>query len=135
MCLRIAYPEIKASVFLMQKGNLMKQLTSLRPIHFSELEHLRDDQSLKDVQCSLILVHCDQLASALPLSALQLPMLLDPKLQLQGLDCLEVLLMILKGMSTCSFGFAGGIPSATGDVSSHGGCPYICGSGKVSPEE
>jgi len=135
MCLRIAYPEIKASVFLMQKGNLMKELTSLQPIHFSELEHPRDNQSLKDIQCLLILAHCDQLASTLPLGALQLPTLLDPKLQLQGLDCLEVLLMILEGMLTCSFGFAGGVPSTTGDVSGHGGCPYICGSGKVSPEE
>ena len=113
----------------------MKQLTGLRPIHFGELKHPRDNQSLEDIQRSLILAHCDQLASALPLGALQLPTLLDPKLQLQGLDCLEVLVMILEGMSTCSFSFASSVPSTAGDVSSRGGCPYVCGSGEVSPEE
>jgi hypothetical protein len=99
----------------------MKQLTGLRPIHFGKLEHPRDNQSLKDVQCSLILAHRDQLASPLPLGALWLPTLLDPELQFQGLDCLEVLLMILECMSTRGFSFASSISSTAGNVSSCGG--------------
>jgi hypothetical protein len=62
-------------------------------------------------------------------------MLLNPELQFQGLDGLQILLMILKGMSTCSFGFTSGVVGAAGDASGCCGCPNACSGSKVFPEE